>query len=307
MVLVAVLAIGLLIRTIAISFNPDIGPEGAEVRRVANAATKHLSNSPDVLSADIIEASADIGGTEARLNVRLKDDTSADAVADLLTSTQQAAFGKNSSDTNIYLLITLSWTLHGTSISTSFSATKPADAEFVRLVLATAGEANTIEGITGKRVDYGQVTTTPTTFTQPGVPNSSRTFTLNGWKVTSTSNKEGQFPNTVAFEQVIAAASQASTTGTIDLDTDSMSVTGLVTDDTKSLTPETAAPVVHAVADCTTAGLTTLHLNNWALNTTSSVADPWLSFTCNNGTWTPKHESSTGQDEAAILQKATEL
>ena len=52
---------------------------------------------------------------------------------------------------------------------------------------------------------------------------------------------------------------------------------------------------------------TTLKLNNWALNTTSSVADPWLTFTCNNGTWTPTHESTRGQDETTILNKAAEL
>ncbi|OLO64919.1 hypothetical protein BKH20_13550, partial [Actinomyces oris] len=117
----------------------------------------------------------------------------------------------------------------------------------------------------------------------------------------------GQFPTTVSFEQVITAAKQASPTGTIDLNGTTLSVTGLVTNDTKDLAPEAAAPVVHAVADCQSAGLTTLQLNNWALNTTSSVADPWLTFTCNNGTWTPQHDGSTGQDEATILNKAAEL
>ncbi|OLO71650.1 hypothetical protein BKH20_03580, partial [Actinomyces oris] len=96
-------------------------------------------------------------------------------------------------------------------------------------------------------------------------------------------------------------------TGTIDLDGTTLSITGLVTDDTKDLTPEAAAPVVHTVNNCQAAGLTTLQLNNWALNTTSDVADPWLTFTCNNGTWTPTHESTRGQDEAAILNKAAEL
>ena len=136
--------------------------------------------------------------------------------------------------------------------------------------------------------------------------NSSKTFTMNGWKVTSTSNTDGQFSNP-PFAQLITAAAQASATGTIELDGDTLSVTGLVTDDTKDLTPEAAAPVVHAVTDCQAAGLTTLQLNNWAPDTTTSVADPWLTFTCNNGTWTPHHGGNTGQDEAAILNKATEL
>ena len=105
----------------------------------------------------------------------------------------------------------------------------------------------------------------------------------------------------------MTAASQASTTGTIDLDNGTLSVTGLVTDNNKSLTPETAAPVVHAVADCHTAGLTTLQLNGKEQKGLSSDNDYWLTFTCQDGTWTPADESSTGQDEAAILQKATEL
>ena len=105
---------------------------------------------------------------------------------------------------------------------------------------------------------------------------------------------------------MITAASQVSTTGTIELSGGTLSVTGLVTDDTKDLAPEAAAPVVHAVADCQAAGLTTLQLNNWATDT-GSVADPWLTFTCNNGTWTPKHESTRGKDEAIILQQAAEL
>ena len=129
---------------------------------------------------------------------------------------------------------------------------------------------------------------------------------MNGWKVTSTSNTEGQFPTTVPFEQVITAAGQASPAGSIDLDGDTLSVTGLVTDDTKDLAPEAAAPVVHAVADCQSAGLTTLQLNDEARKEPSSD-DLWLTFTCNNGTWTPHHGGSTGKDEATILNKAAEL
>ena len=129
---------------------------------------------------------------------------------------------------------------------------------------------------------------------------------MNGWKVTSTPKTDGQFSNP-PFDQLITATRQASPTGTIDLDGTTLSVTGLVTEENKGLTPEAAAPVVHAVADCQAVGLTTLQLNIWALNTTSDVADPWLTFTCNNGTWTPTHESTRGQDEAAILNKAAEM
>ena len=300
-VLVTVLTIGLLARMTVIGLNPDLGPEGTKVRNIANAASKHLSNNPNVVSTTITEAKASTG---TELIARLKDDTSPDAVTNLLTSTHQAAFDKNDPDTHITLNIVLNWTLHGTDVRFLSSGSRPPDRSIIKRDLAAAGEAITIENT---HIDYGQVTALPSTLTQPGVPDSSKTFTMNGWKVTSTSNTDGQFPTTVPFEQVITAARQASPTGTIDLADTTLSVTGLVTDDTKDLTPEAAAPVVHAVADCQAAGLTTLQLNNWALNTTSSVADPWLTFTCNNGAWTPKDDGSTGQDEAAILNKAAEL
>ena len=308
MLVILVLIIGSFVYLIDITLHPDSGPEGFKVRRIASAAEKHLSKDPNVVSATVINASADIGGTEADLDVRLKDDTSADAMADLLASTHDAAFGKNSPDTNINLYVTLSWTLHGTSIKTTYNcAGRPDLLRTARQDLTTAGEAKTIDNTGGRlRIDYGQVTALPTTLAQPGMTNSSKIFTLNGWEVTSISDKEGQFPTTVPFEQVIAAAKQASPTGSIDLDNGTLSVTGLVTDDSKDLTPEAAAPVVHTVSDCQAAGLTTLQLNNWATDT-NSVADPWLTFTCNNGTWTPTHESTRGQDEAAILNKAAEL
>ena len=307
MLVILVVIIGSFVYLIDITLHPDSGPEGFKVRRIASAAEKHLSKNPNVVSTEIINASADLGGTEAYLSVRLKDDTSAEQVADLLASTHTVAFGKNSSDTHIYLGVSLSWILHGTSVSAVFDGSYPSDSASVRRVLASAGEARIIDNTGGRlRIDYGQVTALPTTLAQPGMTNSSKIFTLNGWEVTSISDKEGQFPTTVPFEQVIAAARQASPTGTIDLDNGTLSVTGLVTDDTKDLTPEAAAPVVHAVADCQAAGLTTLQLNNWATDT-NSVADPWLTFTCNNGAWTPTHESTRGKDEAAILNKAAEL
>ena len=305
LVVVVVAVVGLMY-LVSITLNPDSGPEGFKVRRIASAAEKHLSKDPNVVSVTVINASADIGGTEADLDVRLKDDTSADAMADLLASTHDAAFGKNSPDTNIDLYVTLSWTLHGTSVSAVFDGSYPPDSASVRRVLASAGEARIIDNTGGRlRIDYGQVTALPTTLAQPGMTNSSKIFTLNGWEVTSISDKEGQFTNT-PLEPVITAARQASPTGTIDLDDDTLSITGLVTDERKGLTPEAAAPVIHAVSDCQAAGLTTLQLNG-KLQKGLSSDDLWLTFTCNNGTWTPHHGGSTGQDEATILNKAAEL
>ena len=299
-VLVTVLAIGLLARMTVIGLNPDLGPEGTKVRNIANAASKHLSNNPNVVSTTITEANANTG---TELIARLKDDTSPDAVTNLLTSTHQAAFDKNDTDTHITLNIVLIWTLHGTNVKFLSSSPPLPDRSIIKRDLAAAGEAITIENT---HIDYGQVTALPTTLAQPGAPDSSKTFTMNGWKVTSTSNTEGQFPTTVSFEQVITAARQAGSAGSIDLNGTTLSVTGLATDERKGLTPEAAAPVVHAVADCQAAGLTTLQFNDEARKEPSSD-DLWLTFTCNNGTWTPTHESTRGQDEAAILNKAAEL
>ena len=179
----------------------------------------------------------------------------------------------------------------------------------MKRALTPVGEAKTFTGnineYQGPTIDYGDVTTTPTTLTQPGMKKSSKTFTMNGWKVTSTPKTDGQFSNP-PFDQLTTATGQASPTGTIDLDNGTLSVTGLVTDERKGLTPEAAAPVVHAVANCQAAGLTTLQLNDEARKEPSSD-DLWLTFTCNNGTWTPKDDGSTGKDEAAILNKAAEL
>ena len=295
--LVMVLAIGLLARMTVIGLNPDLGPEGTKVRNIANAANKHLSNNPNVVSTTITEAKASTG---TELIARLKDDTSPDAVANLLASTRDAAFDKNDPDTHITLNIVLIWTLHGTNVKLLSSSPPPPDRSIIKRDLAAAGDAITIENT---YIDYGQVTALPSTLAQPGAPDSSKTFTMNGWKVTSTSNEEGQFPTTVSFEQVITAARQASPTGTIDLAGTTLSITGLVTDERKGLTPEAAAPVIHTVADCQAAGLTTLQLNDEAKKEPSSD-DLWLTFTCNNGTSTPTHESTSGQDEATTLNKA---
>ena len=312
MLVVLVVIIGGFGCLLYVNLYPDSGPDGFQVRRVASTASKHLSSSPDVISAKTTEASADLGGNDVRLDVRLKDNTSAEAAADLIASTRQKTL-QQEPDYSGEFIISVSWNAKGSTINIDVSCQRDPEAirTDVKRALTPVGEARTftssIDDSQGPTIDYGEVTTTPTSLPQPGVKNSSKTFTMNGWKVTSTSNADGQFPTTVSFEQVIAAARKAGPTGTIELSNGALSVTGLVTDDTKDLTPEAAAPVVHAVTDCRTAGLTTLQLNGKLQKGLSSDDDYWLTFTCNNGTWTPHHGGSTGQDEAAILNKAAEL
>ena len=294
-----------------VNLNPDIGPDGFQVRRVASTASKHLSSSPDVISAETTDASADLGGNNVRLDVRLKDNTSPDTAADLLASTWQKTL-QEEPDYSGEFIISVSWTVKGSTIDIDVSCQRDPEAirTDVKRALTPVGEAKSftgsIDGYTELTIDYGNVTTTPTTLTQPSVKRSSKTFTMNGWKVTSTAKIDGQFSNP-PFDQLITAARQASPTGTIDLDDDTLSITGLVTDENKGLTPEAAAPVVHAVVNCQAAKLTTLQLNGNLQKGLSTDNDYWLTFTCNNGTWTPHHDSTRGQDETTILNKAAEL
>ena len=293
-----------------VNLNPDIGPDGFQVRRVASTASNYLSSDPSVTSAEATGAEANINGSSVTVDAHLKDGTSVEAAANLLASTRQKTL-QQEPDYSGDFIISVSWTVKGSTIDVDVQCQRNPEAirTDVKRALTPVGEAKTFTGnideYQGPTIDYGDVTTTPTTLTQPGVKRSSKTFTMNGWKVTSTAKIDGQFSNP-PFDQLITATKQASPTGTIDLDGTTLSVTGLVTDDTKDLTPEAAAPVVHAINNCQAAGLTTLQLNNWA-STPSNVHDPWLTFTCNNGNWTPTHESTRGQDEAAILNKAAEL
>ena len=293
-----------------VNLHPDSGPDGFQVRRVASTASNYLSSDPSVTSAEATGAEANINGSSVTVDAHLKDGTSVEAAANLLASTRQKTLQKEP-DYGGDFIISVSWTVKGSTIDVDVSCQRDSEAirTDVKRALTPVGEAKSftgsIDGYTELTIDYGDVTTTPTTLPQPGVKNSSKTFTMNGWKVTSTSNTEGQFPTTVSFEQVITAAKQAGPTGTIDLNGTTLSVTGLATEERKGLTPEAAAPVVHAVANCQAAGLTTLQLNDEAKKEPSSD-DHWITFVCNNGTWASQFDSPSPSD-TEILNKAAEL
>ena len=293
-----------------VAINPDQGPEGDKVNAVADVASDYLSSDPSVASAEATGAEANINGSSVTVDAHLKDNTSPDTAADLLASTRQKTL-QQEPDYSGEFIISVSWTVKGSTIDIDVSCQRDPEAirTDVKRALTPVGEAKSftgsIDGYTELTIDYGNVTTTPTTLPQPSVKRSSKTFTMNGWKVTSTSNTEGQFPTTVSFEQVITAAKQAGPTGTIELSNGTLSVTGLATDERKGLTPEAAAPVVHAVADCQAAGLNTLKLNDEAKKEPSSD-DLWITFVCNNGTWASRFDSPSPSD-TEILNKAAEL
>ena len=292
-----------------VNLNPDIGPDGFQVRRVASTASNYLSSDPSVTSAEATGAEANINGSSVTVDAHLKDGTSVEAAANLLASTRQKTL-QEEPDYSGDFIISVSWTVKGSTIDVDVQCQRNPEAirTDVKRALTPVGEAKTftgsIDAYTELTIDYGEVTALPTTLTQPGVKRSSKTFTMNGWKVTSTPKTDGQFSNP-PFDQLITAARQASPTGTIDLDGTTLSVTGLVTDERKGLTPEAAAPVVHAVADCQAAGLTTLKLNG-KLQKGLSSDDLWITFVCNNGTWASRFDSPSPSD-TEILNKAAEL
>lgn len=292
-----------------VAIHPDQGPEGDKVNAVADIASDSLSSDPSVASAEATGAEANINGSSVTVDAHLKDGTSVEAAADLLASTRQKIL-QQQPDYSGEFIISMSWTVKGSSIDVDVSCQRDPEAirTDVKRALTPVGEAKSFTGSidanTTLTIDYGQVTALPTTLTQPSVPDSSKTFTMNGWKVTSTPKTDGQFSNP-PFDQLITAATKASPTGTIDLAGTTLSVTGLATDENKGLTPEAAAPVVHAVADCQAAGLTTLQLNDEAKKEPSSD-DHWITFVCNNGTWASKYDSPSPSD-TEILNKAAEL
>ena len=292
-----------------VNLNPDIGPDGFQVRRVASTASNYLSSDPSVTSAEATGAEANINGSSVTVDAHLKDGTSVEAAADLLASTRQKTL-QEEPDYSGDFIISVSWTVKGSTIDVDVQCQRNPEAirTDVKRALTPVGEAKTftgsIDAYTKLTIDYGEVTALPTTLTQPGIKRSSKTFTMNGWKVTSTPKTDGQFSNP-PFDQIITATKQASPTGTIDLDGTTLYVTGLVTDERKGLTPEAAAPVVHAVADCQAAGLTTLKLNG-KLQKGLSSDDLWITFVCNNGTWASRFDSPSPSD-TEILNKAAEL
>ena len=292
-----------------VTINPDQGPEGDKVNTVADVASNYLSSDPSVTSAEATGAEANINGSSVTVDAHLKNGTSVEAAANLLASTRQKTL-QQEPDYSGDFIISVSWTVKGSTIDVDVQCQRDPEAirTDVKRALTPVGEAKTFTGSIDAyptlTIDYGQVTALPTTLTQPGVKRSSKTFTMNGWKVTSIPKTDGQFSNP-PFDQIITATRQASPTGTIDLNGTTLSVTGLVTEENKGLTPEAAAPVVHTVNNCQAAGLTTLKLNDGAKKEPSSD-DHWITFVCKNGTWASQFDSPSPSD-TEILNKAAEL
>lgn len=297
---------------VAVSMDPSLGPESYRVRSVGKAAAKYLSADPDVVSAKVDRAEADKNGSVVSVGASLKDGTSVRKAADLVVSVQQRTLEKESTYGGA-LEVSLSWKIGGNDIDVSISCRRDANrirADILRTI-NPAGEPKAIQGDidehAGPTVDYGVVTATPPSLTQAGSPHSVKTFTLNGWKVTSTSSGTGDSFAKAPFEQIIAAG-RAGQNGVIVAspfgDGTSILFSGLVSEPGDVLSVDKAAAIVHGLADCRSLGISRLMIDTVKQDSSSPSQ---LEFTCQDGQFTAHDDHSSDGREAEVLQHAAAL
>ena len=312
--LVVLLAVtGGVLYWVAVSMDPSLGPESYRVRSVGKAAAKYLSADPDVVSAKVDRAEADKNGSVVSVGASLKDGTSVHKAADLVVSMQQRTLEKESTYGGA-LEVSLSWKIGGNDIDVNINCRRDANrirADILRAI-NPAGEPKAIQGDidehAGPTVDYGVVTATPPSLTQAGSPHSVKTFTLNGWKVTSTSSGTGDSFAKAPFEQIIAAAGRAGQNGAIVAspfgDGTSILLSGLVSEPGDVLSVDKAAAIVHGLADCRSLGISRLMIDTVQEDSSSPSQ---LEFTCQDGQFTAHDDHSSDGREAEVLQHAAAL
>jgi hypothetical protein avisC_04384 len=297
---------------VAVSMDPSLGPESYRVRSVGKAAAKYLSADPDVVSAKVDRAEADKNGSVVSVGASLKDGTSVRKAADLVVSVQQRTLEKESTYGGA-LEVSLSWKIGGNDIDVNINCRRDANrirADILRAI-NPAGEPKAIQGDidehAGPTVDYGVVTATPPSLTQAGSPHSVKTFTLNGWKVTSTSSGTGDSFAKAPFEQIIAAG-RAGQNGVIVAspfgDGTSILLSGLVSEPGDVLSVDKAAAIVHGLADCRSLGISRLMIDTVKQDSSSPSQ---LEFTCQDGQFTAHDDHSSDGREAEVLQHAAAL
>ena len=297
---------------VAVSMDPSLGPESYRVRSVGKAAAKYLSADPDVVSAKVDRAEADKNGSVVSVGASLKDGTSVRKAADLVVSVQQRTLEKESTYGGA-LEVSLSWKIGGNDIDVNINCRRDANrirADILRAI-NPAGEPKAIQGDidehAGPTVDYGVVTATPPSLTQAGSPHSVKTFTLNGWKVTSTSSGTGDSFAKAPFEQIIAAG-RAGQNGVIVAspfgDGTSILLSGLVSEPGDVLSVDKAAAIVHGLADCRSLGISRLMIDTVQQDSSSPSQ---LEFTCQDGQFTAHDDHSSDGREAEVLQHAAAL
>ena len=244
LVILAVI-IGGFIYLIDITVHPASGPDGFQVRRVASTASKHLSSSPDVISAETTEASADLGAT---------------------TSTGRAPQGQHQCGGGRQPagLYSPEDTPAGTPLQRRIRHLR---------VLERQGQHHRHRRLFSTRSrghpDRRETSTHPRRRSEvlhrqhrrvSGTDNRLRRRHHNSHHPDPTRRQEilqdlhhermeghlhcqNRRPvQQPTLDQLITATKQASPTGTIDLAGTTLSVTGLATDENKGLTPDAAAP-----------------------------------------------------------------
>jgi len=312
MLVVLLVVTGGVLYWVAVSMDPSLGPESYRVRSVGKAAAKYLSADPDVVSAKVDRAEADKNGSVVSVGASLKDGTSVRKAADLVVSVRQRTLEKESTYGGA-LEVSLSWKIGGNDIDVNINCRRDANrirADILRAI-NPAGEPKAIQGDidehAGPTVDYGVVTATPPSLTQAGSPHSVKTFTLNGWKVTSTSSGTGDSFAKAPFEQIIAAG-RAGQNGAIVAspfgDGTSILLSGLVSEPGDVLSVDKAAAIVHGLADCRSLGISRLMIDTVQQDSSSPSQ---LEFTCQDGQFTAHDDHSSDGREAEVLQHAAAL
>ena len=264
------------------------------------------------MSAKVDRAEADKNGSVVSVGASLKDGTSVRKAADLVVSVQQRTLEKGSTYGGA-LEVSLSWKIGGNDIDVNINCRRDANrirADILRAI-NPAGEPKAIQGDidehAGPTVDYGVVTATPPSLTQAGSPHSVKTFTLNGWKVTSTSSGTGDSFAKAPFEQIIAAG-RAGQNGAIVAspfgDGTSILLSGLVSEPGDVLSVDKAAAIVHGLADCRSLGISRLMIDTVKQDSSSPSQ---LEFTCQDGQFTAHDDHSSDGREAEVLQHAAAL
>ncbi|WP_143222809.1 hypothetical protein [Actinomyces oris] len=247
------------------------------------------------------------------MGASLKDGTSVHKAADLVVSVQQRTLEKESKYRGA-LEVSLSWKIGGNDIDVNINCRRDANrirADILRAI-NPAGEPKAIQGDidehAGPTVDYGVVTATPPSLTQAGSPHSVKTFTLNGWKVSSTSSGTGDSFAKAPFERIIAAAGHAGQNGAIVAspfgDGTSILLSGLVSEPGDVLSVDKAAAIVHGLADCRSLGISRLMIDTVQQDSSSPSQ---LEFTCQDGQFTAHDDHSSDGREAEVLQHAAAL
>ena len=314
--LITFVAVCVVMYNVYVTMNPDSGPEGRRARSVAQQTVKYFSQDPSVKSAKVTLAEADTSASAVNVDVYFKNDTSVDKAADLVSSVLQDSTIREKKKHISEFHIFMKWSVSGSSINLDVDCAPAPDLVRGRLLssLASVGDSKSIEGAVAKRsgpiVDYGGVSSVPSSFTQAGNPYSVKRFALSGWRIESHPDDEGKTFPAAPFAQIIGVAQQVASPGKLAVspytnEGVSISLLGLTDHAGLNLGVESAAHIVHGLSGCQELGISRLLLD--VQGQEMSVATERVGFSCQNGAWVAEGRGHTGDLENQILQSVSQL